>query len=89
VPFVGSTGKVLGTIVVTKDITKEKTCAEELANYSQVAADGLKRGNFTEYIEHFSTDLPTPLLHMQQQLGQCRQKALGPHILWWSGTQHL
>jgi PAS domain S-box-containing protein len=31
VPFVGSSGKVLGTIVVTKDITKEKTCAEELA----------------------------------------------------------
>jgi PAS domain S-box-containing protein len=31
VPFVGSSGKVLGTIVVTKDITREKTCAEELA----------------------------------------------------------
>jgi PAS domain S-box-containing protein len=31
VPFIGSAGKVLGTIVVTADITKEKTCAEELA----------------------------------------------------------
>lgn len=31
VPFVSSRGKVLGTIVVTRDITKEKTCEEELA----------------------------------------------------------
>ncbi len=30
IPFVNSVGKVLGTIAITRDITKEKTCEEEL-----------------------------------------------------------
>jgi PAS domain S-box-containing protein len=30
VPFVDSSGKVLGTIAITKDITREKTYEEEL-----------------------------------------------------------